>query len=81
MPASNIEYWQRKFRRNVERDRANRTALEQAGWRVIVVWECEIRDREALLRRLRTALVGDARSPDLPASLMKVAEHSSAYDA
>lgn len=38
-PASNTWYWEPKLRRNVERDRAADTALDQAGWTVIRLWE------------------------------------------
>ncbi len=44
-PKSNIDFWQRKFHRNVERDRENETALAALGWKVIVVWECETRKK------------------------------------
>ncbi|WP_281063262.1 very short patch repair endonuclease [Ancylobacter gelatini] len=52
IPKSRSEYWAQKFRRNVERDAANEAALENMGWRVIVVWECETADSELLLLRL-----------------------------
>lgn len=42
MPATNVEYWEAKFRRNVDRDRRNVHALLTAKWRVCVVWECAI---------------------------------------
>lgn len=41
-PKSNTEFWEAKFARNVERDAANLTALKYRGWRVFVVWECEL---------------------------------------
>lgn len=40
-PAANADYWQAKFDRNVERDRADDAALEAAGWTVVRVWEHE----------------------------------------
>lgn len=43
MPLSNITYWKQKLRRNVERDQKNDAAIEAAGWRLIVVWECELK--------------------------------------
>lgn len=52
MPKSNTEFWQKKLARNVERDLAKQKALEEAGWRVIVVWECETKDADALSSRL-----------------------------
>lgn len=42
MPAANAEYWRRKIARNVERDAANAAALSGKGWRVELVWECEL---------------------------------------
>lgn len=58
MPASNADYWRRKIARNVERDAEHAAALERLGWRVEVVWECEIAPAtERLIARLtgRTA--------------------------
>lgn len=42
-PKANAEFWREKFRRNVERDRAAEVALISAGWKVITVWEHEVR--------------------------------------
>ena len=42
-PSSNKEYWEPKIRRNVERDKINIELLQKAGWRVLVVWECELK--------------------------------------
>ena len=41
-PASNQEYWGPKLARNVERDAEASSALEEMGWRVLTIWECEI---------------------------------------
>jgi DNA mismatch endonuclease (patch repair protein) len=41
LPTSNVDYWHPKLRRNVERDAAAIRQLDQAGWSVLVVWECE----------------------------------------
>ncbi|ABM18799.1 very short patch repair endonuclease [Pseudomonas indoloxydans] len=49
-PQTNTEYWSRKLTRNVERDERNRAELEASGWTVLVIWECEIRKRDALDR-------------------------------
>ncbi|MCP1335163.1 very short patch repair endonuclease [Futiania mangrovi] len=45
VPKSNTAYWGPKLKRNVERDAAAQKALAEAGWRVLVVWECETRDQ------------------------------------
>lgn len=41
-PATRPDFWQDKFDGNVRRDHANATALMEAGWRVLVVWECAL---------------------------------------
>ena len=41
-PKSRTEYWQEKFDRNVSNDIKHQRALEEMGFRVIVIWECEI---------------------------------------
>jgi DNA mismatch endonuclease, patch repair protein len=43
-----LNFWQDKFRQNVERDRANEQALAAAGWRVATVWECGLRRAESV---------------------------------
>lgn len=42
MPSSNVAFWREKFLRNVARDARDIAALRNLGWRVGVVWECEI---------------------------------------
>lgn len=43
MPKSNVEFWQSKISRNRERDLKNYKNLQESGWNVIVVWECELK--------------------------------------
>lgn len=56
MPSTRREYWQAKFDRNVARDAAAETTLREAGWDVLVVWECETKDSQGLKDRLRRFL-------------------------
>lgn len=56
MPASRVEYWQRKFDRNRERDRRARKALRKDGWEVMVVWECQLKRPLRLTQRLKEFL-------------------------
>ncbi len=44
-PATRPEFWRKKITRNREIDRAARKLLLAAGWRVLTVWECSLRDR------------------------------------
>lgn len=41
-PENNEEYWHKKLTNNAERDKRNYLALEQIGWKVIVLWECQL---------------------------------------
>jgi DNA mismatch endonuclease (patch repair protein) len=56
VPKSNIQFWREKFRINVQRDKRARTGLEEMGWRVAVVWECETTDSDSLRRKLKGLL-------------------------
>ena len=56
VPKQNRDYWLAKVARNRVRDTATREALEVMGWRAETLWECELKDAEALEGRLRTLL-------------------------
>jgi len=43
MPKSNVEFWKNKLHQNKERDERNQKELEEMGWNVITVWECELK--------------------------------------
>ncbi len=43
VPKTNTEFWLNKINTNISRDEAKRKQLEEAGWNVIVVWECELK--------------------------------------
>lgn len=43
LPKSNVGFWKAKFERNASRDAENKKDLEDLGWTVIVVWECELK--------------------------------------
>ena len=44
-PSSNQEYWEPKILRNVERDEKNTEQLKSRGWKVVTVWECELKKK------------------------------------
>ena len=56
LPTTNTAFWAEKFAANVRRDRRKLRALRNAGWGVLVVWECQLKDRDRLERRLRAFL-------------------------
>ena len=45
-PRSNIEYWHNKFETNMARDKKDKAILEDMGWRVVVIWECELKKKK-----------------------------------
>jgi DNA mismatch endonuclease (patch repair protein) len=71
-PSSNVDTWRQKFSVNVARDRQKEAALEAAGWRVIVVWECELRRTAGSRMESLCAEILSA-SLDLPSPLRSTA--------
>lgn len=58
MPKHNQEFWEAKFARNVERDQEKHEALKQEDWKVLVVWECEMKqDLWEQVERVRQFLI------------------------
>ena len=55
-PKTNTDYWVAKIDRNRARDARSAAALEDQGWAGLIVWECEIKDRDALATRLEDFL-------------------------
>lgn len=55
-PKSRIEFWDEKFKVNVERDRIKKEQLENLGWRVRTVWECQTRKNDDLICFVRDLL-------------------------
>jgi DNA mismatch endonuclease (patch repair protein) len=66
-PKTNTDFWIEKFDRNQSRDTRNSDALAAAGWRVIVVWECELGNPAKV----------DARTAELAADIVSQGLHSS----
>jgi len=57
-PKSSRDYWIPKLERNKQRDAENEARLRELGWVVLVIWECETKDRDALGARIRAFLDG-----------------------
>lgn len=52
LPESNHEFWKQKIEKNIERDKQIIAELEKDGWTVIIIWQCEIRNKEKCNMRL-----------------------------
>lgn len=53
LPKSNLDFWGAKLERNKARDAENQQAIRELGWDSLVVWQCELKDAEALAAKLR----------------------------
>ncbi len=53
MPATRADFWQIKFEATIARDQRQQAALKTLGWRVLVIWECELKDELAVIERLK----------------------------
>lgn len=65
IPKSNVEFWQKKIRHNKARDVSNEFVLQSQGWKVIKIWECEIKNtklREQRLERLYHEITAGQKS-------------------
>lgn len=58
-PKTNEEFWNKKIDGNMNRDELNVMKLKGLGWRVLIVWECEIKNNESLLLRLNEFMYGE----------------------
>ena len=56
MPRSRLDFWKPKLEGNRERDEKNKRALHRAGWRVLTIWECELKNAGRLETRIRRFL-------------------------
>jgi DNA mismatch endonuclease (patch repair protein) len=43
MPATRKKFWQQKFKRTIERDKRNKNELKKLGWKILIIWECQIK--------------------------------------
>lgn len=56
VPVQNRPYWTQKVARNRERDQTAQLALKSLGWEVLVLWECELKDKERIVMQIETFL-------------------------
>lgn len=60
IPKSKVEFWTRKLDGNARRDQIARARLESLGWRVLVIWECELKDIGSLTNRVESLIRGQS---------------------
>ena len=55
-PKTRVKFWQMKFQNNVERDRRNVRALKRDGWKVLTIWQCQLKNLEKTKIRINEFL-------------------------
>lgn len=67
-PQTNADFWNQKIDRNAIRDKSDVSLLESLGWRVLIVWECEIKKKneEVLLSRVKEFLLHSTNTKQNP---------------
>ncbi|WP_071658978.1 very short patch repair endonuclease [Duganella sp. HH101] len=71
-PQSHEAFWKAKLDRNVERDKCNTAELDDLGWKVIVVWECELRDSTDFLASLVNLIRNEIPKPSHPSTSVQL---------
>ncbi|NLF84439.1 MAG: DNA mismatch endonuclease Vsr [Candidatus Gastranaerophilales bacterium] len=56
MPESNRDFWKNKLKGNIKRDKENLKKLQELGWKVITVWECQLKNIDKLKERLTSQI-------------------------
>jgi DNA mismatch endonuclease (patch repair protein) len=59
-PVTRAEFWAAKRGGNIARDKANRARLRKDGWRVVVLWECEVRTAVAAQEKVEKLHIGES---------------------
>ncbi len=57
-PTTNVRFWNRKIDGNIARDVRNRTAIRRMGWRILVLWQCRMKNADKLREQLRNFVEG-----------------------
>jgi DNA mismatch endonuclease (patch repair protein) len=65
LPETNYEFWAKKIGGNVERDKITVAKLQKQGWKVIIIWQCEIKNEKLCAERLQI-LITEIESDSLP---------------
>lgn len=61
LPETNTNFWQKKLTANKKRDARIAEKLEELGWKVLVIWECELKNRDALCEHIRQCLPNERK--------------------
>lgn len=56
MPKTNLDYWSNKISKNVDRDKEHYEELKEGEWKILIIWECQTKDREQVRKLLSKVL-------------------------
>lgn len=60
IPDTNSKFWKEKLYKNIERDKKHQEACEKLGWKVLVIWECEIeKELSSVMKLIKSTLNKD----------------------
>jgi DNA mismatch endonuclease (patch repair protein) len=63
-PSTNVRFWNKKIDSNMKRDQSVKQKLRRRGWRVLIVWQCHTRDKQALERRLERFMSNNGKTAE-----------------
>lgn len=52
LPETNKEFWENKINSNIERDKNNQLILGKLGWKIIIIWQCELKNKKMITEKL-----------------------------
>lgn len=61
-PKSKQEFWKKKFQDNIKRDKKKRDELERLGWKILIIWECELKDLTVVQNKIESSLYNQNNS-------------------
>lgn len=53
LPETNKEFWENKINSNIERDKKNQHKLEKLGWKIIIMWQCKLKNKIMITKKLK----------------------------
>ena len=53
LPETNKEFWGNKINSNIERDKKNQHKLEKLGWKIIIIWQCKLKNKKVVTKKLK----------------------------
>jgi len=56
LPQTNYEFWKNKMETNIKRDRKNQKDLKKLGWKILVIWQCQIKNRELFEKTMKRTI-------------------------